>query len=373
MLFLSAIAFFSKTSIQFSRQWFLTWILITSLMLLTMRIMMLSCLILMRKRGFCERRVIIFGAGALGKNLLNYMQQLLWPGLKVVAFLDDHPVQPIIANVPVHKTPENLCAYLRNEKIAEIWLALPADAEARVKQILHDLREATLTTRLILDIFGLDLLNKSVSEFAEFSMLTIRVSPMVGYNRLIKAIEDLVLASLILVCISPVMVLIAVAIKCSSSGPVFYRQNRLSWNGDSFCMLKFRTMSVDAEAETGPVWAKPNESRTTGLGRLLRRTSLDELPQFINVLKGEMSIVGPRPERKFFVEKFKEQIPRYMQKHYVKAGITGWAQVNGWRGNTSLEKRIEYDLYYIEHWSLWFDIKIILLTILKGFINRNAY
>jgi putative colanic acid biosynthesis UDP-glucose lipid carrier transferase len=147
----------------------------------------------------------------------------------------------------------------------------------------------------------------------------------------------------------------------------------VSWNGKEFEMLKFRTMPVDAEASTGPVWAKEGEKRATKIGRFLRRTSLDELPQFINVLRGEISIVGPRPERMVFVDEFKDRIPRYMQKHLVKAGITGWAQIHGWRGNTSLEKRIEYDLYYIEHWSLLLDIKIIFLTLFRGFINKNAY
>jgi putative colanic acid biosynthesis UDP-glucose lipid carrier transferase len=196
---------------------------------------------------------------------------------------------------------------------------------------------------------------------------------MVGANRVLKAIEDRILAALILLLISPIFIPIALAVKMSSPGPIFYRQKRVGWNGNEFEMLKFRSMPVNAEAGTGPVWASKGDGRATKIGQFLRKTSLDELPQFINVLKGEMSIVGPRPERKVFVDEFKEKIPRYMQKHLVKAGITGWAQVNGWRGNTSLEKRIEYDLYYIEHWSLFLDIKIIFLTIFRGFINRNAY
>jgi putative colanic acid biosynthesis UDP-glucose lipid carrier transferase len=167
--------------------------------------------------------------------------------------------------------------------------------------------------------------------------------------------------------------MIAIAIKLTSKGPVFYRQKRVGWNGKEFEMLKFRSMPENAESSSGPVWATENENRATRVGTFLRKTSLDEFPQFINVLKGDMSIVGPRPERQCFVDQFKNEIPGYMQKHLVKAGITGWAQVNGWRGNTSLEKRIEYDLYYIENWSLAFDLKIIFLTILHGFVNKNAY
>jgi putative colanic acid biosynthesis UDP-glucose lipid carrier transferase len=196
---------------------------------------------------------------------------------------------------------------------------------------------------------------------------------MIGGNRLVKACEDRVLAAFILLLTVPLFIVIAAAVKWSSKGPVFYRQKRISWNGKEFDMLKFRTMPVDAEAATGPVWAKPGEQRATKVGAFLRKTSLDEFPQFINVLRGEMSIVGPRPERLVFVEEFKDKIPGYMQKHLVKAGITGWAQINGWRGNTSLEKRIEYDLFYIENWSFFFDMKIIFLTVFRGLVNKNAY
>jgi putative colanic acid biosynthesis UDP-glucose lipid carrier transferase len=169
------------------------------------------------------------------------------------------------------------------------------------------------------------------------------------------------------------MLLIAIGVKLSSRGPVFYRQERVGWNNRKFIMLKFRSMPVEAESKTGPVWAKPGEKRATRFGALLRKTSLDELPQLINVLKGDMSLVGPRPERPDFVEVFKEQVPNYMKKHMVKAGITGWAQVNGWRGDTDLKQRIEHDLYYIQHWSVWFDLEIALRTLVFGFVSKNAY
>jgi len=196
---------------------------------------------------------------------------------------------------------------------------------------------------------------------------------MVGVNKLAKWLEDRLLSFCILLLVSPIMMLIAIMIKLDSSGPVLYRQERVSWNGRKFKILKFRTMSVDGYVQTDePVWGRAMEKRLTRVGRFLRKTSLDELPQFFNVLKGDMSIVGPRPERPVFVEKFKSDIPSYMQKHLVKAGITGWAQINGWRGDTSLVKRIEYDLWYIENWSLWLDLKIIFWTLFKGFINKNA-
>ena len=169
------------------------------------------------------------------------------------------------------------------------------------------------------------------------------------------------------------MVLIAIVIKFTSPGAVFYRQERMGIGGDTFEMLKFRSMRIDAEGETGAVWAKADDPRRTLFGAFLRKTSLDELPQFFNVLKGDMSIVGPRPERPVFIEEFRKSIPRYMLRHKMKAGITGWAQVNGWRGDTDLKKRIEYDLYYIENWSFWFDLKIMWLTVWKGLVSKNAY
>ena len=184
---------------------------------------------------------------------------------------------------------------------------------------------------------------------------------------------DVAFSAGVLLLLSPILAALAVGVKLSSPGPVFYRQERLSLNGQRFWMLKFRSMPVDAEAGTGAVWARAGEVRATRFGAFLRRTSLDELPQFFNVLRGEMSVVGPRPERPVFVEQFRNEVPRYMLKHKVPAGITGWAQVHGWRGSTSLEKRIEYDLYYIQNWSLRLDLKIMVMTVWKGFVHRNAY
>lgn len=378
LMLLAGLAFLTKTGENFSRGWFIAWSGFTVLLLLLCRSGIMLVLRLMRSRGFNERRIIIIGAGQLGQQVVETVQQALWTGFNIVAIFDDHPTaQQFIHTIPVMPLPHNINHYLATTKeaIDEIWLAFPRQAEARVKTILHDLRHETITTRLVLDIFGMDLglLNHSITQLAGFPVINVCSTPMVGVNRVIKAIEDRVLSAIILILTSPIFLVIALAIKFTSSGPVFYRQKRVSWNGKEFAMLKFRSMPVDTEAQTGPVWAKEGEDRATCIGRFLRKTSLDELPQFINVLSGHMSIVGPRPERMVFVNQFKDQIPHYMQKHLVKAGITGWAQINGWRGNTSLEKRVEYDLYYIENWSLLLDIKIIFLTIFRGFINKNAY
>ena len=226
---------------------------------------------------------------------------------------------------------------------------------------------------MVPDIIRFASLRGGVEEFEGVPFIHLRESPLYGWNQLFKRGFDLVFGGLTLILAAPLMAAIAVAIRLISPGPIFYRQERMGLDGQRFRMLKFRTMPVDAEARSGPVWAQPGDPRRTRLGSLLRRFSLDELPQLLNVLRGEMSLVGPRPERPVFVEEFRRKIPGYMLRHKVKAGITGWAQVNGWRGNTSLERRIEYDLHYIERWSLGFDLKILLLTLLTIFRGRNAY
>lgn len=212
-----------------------------------------------------------------------------------------------------------------------------------------------------------------MDELDGLPIVSLQSSPLYGWNSVFKRAFDLGFGSLILVMVSPLMALIALLIKLTSKGPVLYRQERVGMDGHTFEMLKFRTMKEDAESETGPVWAKENDSRRTSIGRFLRKTSLDELPQLFNVLKGEMSLVGPRPERPVFVEKFRNSIPSYALRHKIKAGMTGWAQVNGWRGNTSLEKRIEHDLYYIQNWSIGFDLRILFMTLWRGFFSKSAY
>jgi len=201
----------------------------------------------------------------------------------------------------------------------------------------------------------------------------LRDNPHLGLNQAVKRSMDLTFASLALLLLSPVLLLLALIVKLTSKGPIFYLQERCGLNGRRFQMVKFRTMRVDAEHQTGPVWASSGDIRTTSIGAWLRRLSLDELPQLLNVLRGEMSLVGPRPERPVFIERFRKTIPNYMARHMVKAGMTGWAQVQGWRGNTSLRQRIRHDLYYITHWNPWFDLRIMALTVVRGFFHRNAY
>jgi exopolysaccharide biosynthesis polyprenyl glycosylphosphotransferase len=204
-------------------------------------------------------------------------------------------------------------------------------------------------------------------------IVTVVQSPLEGWNRVLKRSLDLLGALAALLIFGPLMLLVALLVCLTSPGPILYRQERMGLDGHLFYALKFRSMRVDAEQSSGAIWTKQDDDRVTPLGRWLRRLSFDELPQFFNVLWGEMSLVGPRPERPVFIDQFKTKIPGYMLRQKVKSGITGWAQINGWRGNTSLEKRIECDLYYIENWSIWLDLKILALTPFKGFIHQNAY
>jgi len=212
-----------------------------------------------------------------------------------------------------------------------------------------------------------------VEELEGLPVISLQQSPITGWNRVLKRAMDLVLAALGLVLLSPLLGLIALLVRLTSPGPILYRQERMGLDGRSFQMYKIRSMRADAEAESGPVWAPPGDGRRTRIGRILRRFSLDELPQLWNVLVGQMSLVGPRPERPFFVQQFKTLIPQYMLRHKVKSGLTGWAQVNGFRGHTSLETRIEYDLYYIQNWSLALDVKILILTLYRAWQHRHAH
>ncbi len=356
---LSLLAFFTKTGANFSREWFFEWMLLSFSLSVVSRVGLITVLKMLRARGFNLRRIVLIGSKDLTGQIAERIQQQKSMGYEILAIWDQA--------LPPSED------WLAKYSVNEIWITLSFAEWSSLKTLMHALRFSTANIRIIPDRFEFKMLNYSMGEIAGIPVMNLRASPMQGSNRMMKAIEDRTLSGIILILMSPLLLIIAIAVKLSSPGPVFYRQERTSLNNKVFNMLKFRSMPIDTESKAGAVWAKPGENRATKVGAFLRRTSLDELPQFINVLKGEMSIVGPRPERPVFIEQFKEQIPGYMQKHMVKAGITGWAQVNGWRGSTDLQKRIEYDLYYIEHWSLWFDFKIIFLTIFRGFVNKNAY
>jgi len=363
----------TKEAESYSRLWIGVWLLSSWLVSLSWRLMAQLLLSRLHASGYNHKHIIIVGAGRLGQAIVSKVHASPWSGFEVAAFFDDDSskVGSLLNGILVVSADE-LSVWLESHSVDEIWFALPLRAEPRLQQLLHALRHTTANIRYVPNLSSLRLLNHAPREVLGFSMLDLSVSPMTEpMNRLLKSLEDKVISALILLLISPIMLLLAIGVKLSSPGPVFYRQQRVGLNGELFDMLKFRSMPVDVEKD-GVEWGSAAAKTNTWFGAFIRKTSLDELPQFINVLKGDMSIVGPRPERPMFVEQFKDEIPGYMQKHMVKAGITGWAQIHGWRGDTCLKTRIEFDLWYIENWSLWLDIKIIIMTLFKGFVHKNA-
>ncbi len=368
------ITFATKTSDTYSRVW------VASLMIgglfahAWLRVSMRLTLRWLRRRGYNLRHVVIVGAGELGREVATRLREAPWSGYALRGFYDDAPglAGSMIDGLPVLGTIDSLYADIEKDGVDQIWIALPLRDEGRIRQLSSALQDYPVLLRYIPDIFGFELLRHSFSEIAGMPVISLTDSPMEGASRVLKATEDLVLATLSLIVAAPLLVIIAVAIKLTSAGPVFYRQERVTWNGRRFVMLKFRSMPENAEAGSGPVWPGQASPRSTRLGGLLRRYSLDELPQLLNVLVGDMSLVGPRPERPEFVEQFRKDVPGYMQKHLVKAGMTGWAQVHDLRGSSDLATRIQYDLYYIDNWSLWLDFRILTMTVSHVFSSVNA-
>jgi putative colanic acid biosynthesis UDP-glucose lipid carrier transferase len=367
-----------KLSEDFSRMWLGSWFLLGWLTTLSWRSVAYLLLMWLRAKGYNHKRVVIVGAGQLGQALIQQVQTNTGAGFEVIALFDDDALkwQTTLAGVSVFPAYE-LSDWLVTNDVHEVWFALPLRAESRLHELLHALRYSTVNLRYVPNLSSLRLLNHAPREILGFSMLDLSVSPMSEpAQRWLKAVEDKVLATIILLLISPLMLIIAIAIKLSSAGDVFFRQQRLGIDGKAFEVLKFRSMVVHAESDGKVTQASAQDLRITPLGKFLRRTSLDELPQFINVLMGDMSIVGPRPHAIAHNDYYKEHVDSYMRRHKVKPGITGWAQVHGWRGETDtlekMEKRVEYDLWYIEHWSLALDLKIILLTLVHGFFHANA-
>jgi Undecaprenyl-phosphate glucose phosphotransferase len=268
---------------------------------------------------------------------------------------------------------KDLRAVLDAHTVDHVMLALAHEDYGRLAGLLDAVGDDPVTIHVVPDLLRFASLRGGVEQFEGMPFIHLRESSLYGWSSVAKRVFDFAFSLAALAALWPLLLLLAAAVRMSSPGPVFYRQERMGLDGQRFHMLKFRTMDADAEKRTGPVWAGPSDARRTGLGTFLRRFSLDELPQFINVVRGEMSVVGPRPERPVFVERFRQTVPGYMLRHKVKSGITGWAQVHGLRGNTSLEERIKYDIEYIERWSFWLDLRIIALTVARVLVDRNAY
>jgi Undecaprenyl-phosphate glucose phosphotransferase len=328
------------------------------------------------RAGIGLKRVLVAGAGDLGRLVVDKVLEHRELGLKVVGFVDDRADTggslgyrglPLLGTLD--ETPE----ILQREKIDQLYVALPLDEHVKMLALVENANREIVDIKVVPDLLQMISLRARLEDLDGLPIINIHDVPLRGFNALVKRAMDVGLAGLSLIVLAIPMAIIALLLRATSPGAALFRQERMGLDGKPFHVWKFRSMYDGAERNSGPVWAIEDDPRCTPLGRFLRRSNLDELPQLWNVLKGDMSLVGPRPERPFFVDQFKQRIPQYMLRHKVRAGLTGWAQVNGWRGNTSIEKRIEYDLYYIENWSLMLDLKIMWLTVIKGFFHKHAY
>jgi Undecaprenyl-phosphate glucose phosphotransferase len=328
----------------------------------------------LRRRGLNLKSILLVGAGELGERVVETIEHHAELGFRVTGVLSRDLLLPgtTVGGIPVIGTADELDRILVEHPVDQVILALPSEDTALLKTLMEKLALLTVDVKIVPDLFQYVTLYGGLEEFGGLPIVSLQGGPLEGWNLVAKRVFDILVSAVALFLLSPILLGVALAVKLTSRGPVLYEQERMGMDGAVFSILKFRTMRTDAESG-GARMATAEDARRTPMGAFLRRTSLDELPQLFNVLRGDMSLVGPRPERPVFIEEFKRQIPKYHLRHKVKAGITGWAQINGLRGQTSIQKRIEYDLYYIENWSLLLDLKILVRTALGGFLSRNAY
>ncbi|PKF61073.1 undecaprenyl-phosphate glucose phosphotransferase [Psychromonas sp. psych-6C06] len=370
--------FFSKTSVEISRLVIGFWFVLTCFSLISWRLAVRVYLFKRRRMGFNSRKVAIFGLTHSGVELANQFQNSPEAGFTLSAFFDDRDAErlPNQFNDKLQGDVNHGVEQARSGRFNAVYIALPLDAQKRIESILRSLGDTTVDVHLVPDNFIGNLLHARTSYVGNIQTISVYESPLNLFTSMAKRLEDIIGSIMILCGIAIPMLIIAMLIKLDSSGPVFFKQKRYGLDGKAINVWKFRSMTV---ADNGDVvkQATKGDARITKLGAMLRRTSLDELPQFINVLQGQMSIVGPRPHAVAHNEQYRSQVDFYMLRHKVKPGITGWAQINGWRGETDtldkMEKRIEFDLEYIRNWSILLDLRIIFLTIFKGFVNKNAY
>ena len=327
------------------------------------------------RAGIGLKRILIAGSGELGRLVADKILEHRELGYQIVGFVDDKASGDHLGyrGLPLLGTIYDTAEISAREGIDQLYVALPPEQHVQMLRLIESTSREFVDVKVVPDLLQVIALRARLEELDGLPVININDVPLQGLNTLVKRGIDIVISARALLVLAIPFWIIAALVKLTSKGNVFYRQERMGLDGKPFMIYKFRSMYEDAEAETGPVFASEEDPRRTPIGKLLRHSNIDELPQLWNVLKGDMSIVGPRPERPLFVAQFKNKIPQYMLRHKVKAGITGWAQVNGWRGNTSIEKRIEYDLYYIEHWSVKLDLKIMWLTLLRGFFHKHAY
>lgn len=316
--------------------------------------------------------ILIVGADSYARHIAGLLARVPFAPAEIIGHIRLPGQEPDIENVPVFEL-EVLMAGM-NLQVDDIVIALPADRLSTLSTVVRSLQMLGAPIHVVVDTGDIPLVRERLFQFGPLHMLDLATAPAESlYYALSKRIFDVVFSICSMALAAPLMLPIALLIKLTSRGPVFFRQERVGLNGKLFTMYKFRTMTVDHSSSSDTVWTVQNDPRCTLIGSFLRRSSLDELPQFLNVLKGDMSVVGPRPERPFFVDEFVKEVSHYNTRHRLKVGITGWAQINGWRGDTSIHKRVECDLYYLQNWSFWFDIRIICLTLWFGIFGKNAY
>ena len=364
MLILMSAAFlyrgFSYSRVVFALIWGISIILI-----LLGRALVASLERKMHRRGRFLRTAVIIGGDALADDVFRRLHRHPSFGFDIAGYFADSPCEAALKLSAVQYLGPitEAAAFIRSRGVSVVFIALRAGEHQRLFDLVSDSEGLDVQFMMIPDVLEVLTSQVRLTEYEGLPFLTLKSNPLTGWGRVAKRALDFTISAFLLLLLSPFLLLIAILVRLSSPGPVFYAQERVGMDGTPFSMLKFRSMRTDAEAVSGPVWARRDDPRRTRIGTLLRKTSMDELPQLINVLKGEMSLVGPRPERPYFVEKFRGQVPKYLDRHRVKTGMTGWAQVNGLRGNTSIEERIKYDLYYIENWSFTLDLKILMRTI----------
>lgn len=373
LLLISMTYLFREKSIQFSRLVFVYFWGLSTFLTVVERSALRFFLRELRRKGYNLRYMLIVGAGQVAADMVSRVRLHQELGIQILGCLSrDGMERRGPGGIPVVGKYSDLRQFLNRTDIDQVVVALPLEDHQILPEVMAELKDSLLDIKVVPDLYQFASIGGAIEEFEGLPVISLQGCPLDGINLFTKRLVDITIASVALIVLSPLLLAIALLVKVTSRGPVLFKQERVSFDGSPFSIIKFRTMVSDAEA-SGPGWTRPGDARVTLLGRLLRSTSLDELPQLLNVLRGDMSIVGPRPERPVYIKEFRKRVPRYMLRHKVPAGITGWAQVHGWRGDTSIDKRIEFDLYYIENWSLLLDLKIVVMTLLKGFKNRNAY
>ena len=401
LILMSLTFLFWEKSVPLSRLVFLIFWALSTTLVVCNRAIIRMLLRTIRKRGYNLRYAVIVGSGALARQVAARIKSRSEFGIELIGCLergeDTNPsvikfasrtklnfstiganalaLDPIKAKnrtLPVIGVYEQLPMILASTTVDQVIIAMPLQDHDLLEGVIASIGDSMVDVKIVPDVHRFIQLGSAIEEFDGLPVVSLASTPLIGLGRMVKRITDIVLSSIFLLLYTPIMLIIALSVKLTSRGPVFFMQERVGLDGQSFNIYKFRTMSEDAESK-GAKFAVRNDPRSTRLGKFLRRFSLDELPQLWNVFKGQMSLVGPRPERPVFIEEFRQRVPKYMLRHKVQAGMTGWAQVNGWRGNTSIQKRIEHDLYYIEHWSFMLDMKILWLTLLRTIADRNAY